>query len=124
MATYVTFNVAPRYSPGSPAQVDERTARRVAEDEKHGYGRSLAGVYGQTELTRAEQLGNSGIVEARWEQARPSGWLVQDMLTGEIFVRYATRDPKGPTAAQRTKARQLVAAWQGRTLVDWTEVEA
>jgi len=120
----VTFNVAPRYSPGSPAQVDERTARRVAEDEKHGYGRSLAGVYGLKEQQRAEQLGNAGIVEARWEQARPSGWLVQDMLTSEIFFRYATTDRKGPTPAQRTKARQLVAAWQGRTLVDWTEVEA
>jgi len=121
MPGHVTFNVAPRYTPGSPAQVDERIARRVAEEEKVGYGRSLAGVYGQKELWRAELFGNAGIVEARWEQVRPSGWLVQDLLTGEMFFRYATRDPKGPTVAQRTKARQLVAAWQSRTLVDWTE---
>lgn len=57
------WNVRPRYSAGSPAMVDERTALSVARDEQEEYKAALDGIYGAKEASRARELGLSGIVE-------------------------------------------------------------
>lgn len=79
------FNVSPRYTPGSPAMVDEDTAVRVAAEERRAYERALSGRYGTEEQDRALKLGVSGVVESRAESRR--SWIVLDMITGERFER-------------------------------------
>lgn len=79
------FSVAPRYSGGSPAQVDERLAERVASEEVDGFLMSLAGAYGPEGLARAERLGLEGIVEERVE--RHGGWEVRDLISDRHFFR-------------------------------------
>jgi hypothetical protein len=83
------FNVAPRYSPGSPALVDEGIARKVAEDEKRFIEHALEGVWGEAQKARAEKLGLRGIVEYRVEKGsgKKLGWQVEDLCTGEKFFR-------------------------------------
>lgn len=85
------FNVNPRYTPGSPALVDERTAVRVAEQEVEAYQTLLAHpemIPADTNM--AKLWGLKGIVE---EVLRPSrqnrqdGFLVRDLLTKEEYWR-------------------------------------
>ena len=57
-----SYNVRPRYTPGSPAAVDEATALRVAEQERDGHEQALSGAWGEDERERAVQLGLTGIV--------------------------------------------------------------
>lgn len=40
------FDVAPRYSAGSPSQVSMETALSVAQSEEEAFNRTLAGRYG------------------------------------------------------------------------------
>lgn len=86
--TNLHYNVAPRYSAGSPAMVDERTALRVAEDEKDAFEAALCGVYGEAAMEEALALGLGGIVELRHEVGR--GWRCEDALTGRRFLRIPT----------------------------------
>ena len=79
------FNVAPRYTCGSPAQVPQALALRVAAQEKEAYERSLTGIYGEADQALAEQKGLAGIAEERLETAK--GWQVRDLCTGEVFLR-------------------------------------
>ena len=79
------YNVAPRYSPGSPAQVDFETASGVVDDERHGHKAALEGAYGPERKAQAEQDGLDGIVEERIEKA--DCWVIIDMITGRQFVR-------------------------------------
>lgn len=79
------FNVRPRYSCGSPAQVSEQIARQVAKDELVDYERYLSGVYGEGKQGEAKTKGLSGIVEVIIETRK--GWDVLDLLTGERFTR-------------------------------------
>lgn len=73
-------NVAPRYSAGSPAQVDQRTAERVAVQEREGYQRALEGFYGEEAQREAEALGLAGIV---WTSHEVGSKLnKRDVLTG------------------------------------------
>jgi hypothetical protein len=81
----VGFNVAPRYSGGSPAGVDVDTALRVAKSEVEEYESILAGEEGEEALMRARKLGISCIVEVRREL--PKAWDVLDLITGERFER-------------------------------------
>ncbi len=81
----VHFNVAPRYTPGSPAPVDMDTALRVASDEEGGYQHAHVGRYGAKYQEIAQKLGTLGIVEVRAETRK--GWDVLDLLTGERFTR-------------------------------------
>ena len=76
------FNVAPRYTCGSPAMVDEATARDVADSEKVGYERALAGFYGDEERTKAEREGLNGIAEIFYETKK--NWHIHDLCTGEV----------------------------------------
>jgi hypothetical protein len=86
------FNVRPRYTPGSPAAVDEYTALRVVEQERRAYEHSLTGAYGEEDLKVANTQGLKGIVEACFE--RSNGWDVKDLLTGEEFRRERIRADK------------------------------
>lgn len=79
--TVTVYNVAPRYTPGSPAQVDQATAEKIARDERAAYEQVMSGSYSVTELHRAERLGLSGIVEARQILAR--SYRFEDLITGE-----------------------------------------
>jgi len=56
------YHVIPRYSCGSPGMVDEKTAMRVAEDEKRAYPGYLTGSYGVGDKEIAEREGLEGIV--------------------------------------------------------------
>ena len=89
MRKFVSFNVAPRYSGGSPAGVDEETALRVAAEEKESIRFVLEGCEGPEAKSRAERLGLRGIVEQRTEKGsgKKEGWEVLDLCTGERFFR-------------------------------------
>lgn len=93
MSNPVWYNVAPRYTPGSPALVDEATAMRVADEEKKDYETIVAGQsYVPGEEEKAKRLGLKGIVEARQESK--GGWNVTDVLTGERFWRGEVKSGK------------------------------
>ncbi len=96
---YQHFNVRPRYSGGSPAQIDEALARRLVIEERTDFDRSLAGYYGVEQETVARQLGLRGIVERRIERA--GAWEVDDLLTGERFIR-----PFPPTRTETADQRE------------------
>lgn len=81
----IIFSVRPRYSPGSPAQVNEGIARRVAVDEVADYERALSGVYGEAHKNKAKSEGLSDIVVAMIEVRK--GWDVLDLITGERYTR-------------------------------------
>lgn len=85
MSRQMYYNVAPRYSPGSPAQVDYETALRVANDERWAYAIAIQGIYGADEQKLAREKGLKGIVEERRE--RSGCWIVTDLVTGEKFIR-------------------------------------
>ena len=86
------YNVAPRYTPGSPALVPERIAMRVAEEEKRAIKDVLDGFEGPQRQKRAQNLGLRGIVEARIcrGSGKKLGWEVVDLCTGEHFFRLAS----------------------------------
>jgi len=90
--TQMYYNVEPRYSPGSPAQVSRRQAFQVADAEQDAYRRTLTGVYGPELKARAEKLGLDGIVEMRCVYSRH--WVGEDMITG---VRTDSRGEDAPT---------------------------
>lgn len=75
-------NVAPRYSAGSPAQVDQRTADRVAAEERRSYVHALEGYYGEEAKREAETLGLAAIVWTSHEIG--SKLRKEDVLTGTI----------------------------------------
>ena len=62
------YNVAPRYTAGSPAIVDARTAERVAAQEKNAIVSILESYEGERAAERARRLGLRGIVECRTER--------------------------------------------------------
>ena len=83
-------NVRPRYTPGSPAMVDLRTASKVAKDEKEFYEYALSGTWGAKEKERAEREGLAGIAEQvlfEKRERRTNGFIVRDLITGEEYWR-------------------------------------
>jgi hypothetical protein len=104
------YNVAPRWSSGSPAMVDRRTAIGVAGDEQSSHSHALQGFYGEDKQRAAQAPGAlSGIVEHRHESGR--GWFVRDLLTGEYFYRWERGHR--PTAAQRAAVRRkMFTIWE------------
>lgn len=86
------YNVAPRYTPGSPGIVSEAIAEDVAKNERQVHAWALEGRYGEAERERARSLGLAGIVELRSEGKK--GWDVLDVITGERFVRSFDRRMK------------------------------
>lgn len=79
--TPVRFNVAPRYTPGSPAQVPLETALRVAAQERQSYAYARDARYGVGGVEKAQREGLLGIVEAVCETRK--GWDTLDLVTGE-----------------------------------------
>ncbi len=75
------FGVYPRYTPGSPAQVDEVTAQRVAKQEESNFNRIKDGRYG---LDMDTSLGLSGIALS-WQEIG-KGVVVRDLITGETLT--------------------------------------
>lgn len=75
------YNVTPRFSPGSPAQVDEETARRVALQEVDCRQRALSGIYGAETAEKAKATGLSGIVYLWAERGKSVD--VHDLITDE-----------------------------------------
>jgi hypothetical protein len=90
--THIYYNVAPRYSCGSPAQVDRKTALRVAGQEIDGYQRAIEGAYGEEERKHALAVGTSGIVEER--EVFAHHYLAIDCITGQ------RRDSRQPSREQ------------------------
>lgn len=97
------FNVRPRYSPGSPAMVDGPTAAMVANDEKDGHERTLAGIYGDDARTKAEGDTLRGLAERVTE--RSDCWLVQDLVTDEVYIRPFEVQGESPLRQSRRFAR-------------------
>lgn len=79
------WNVAPRYTCGSPASVSEVLALRVADEEKAAYAAHLEGVYGPDAKADAERRGLRRIAEVVIERA--DCWIVHDLLTQERYIR-------------------------------------
>jgi hypothetical protein len=67
MISNSSFDVSPRYSPGSPALVDRLTAEKVMRTEREFYAHALEGIYGEAAQQKAQSLGLEGIVVERWE---------------------------------------------------------
>lgn len=82
-------HVRPRYSPGSPAMVNDHIALNVADDEKVAHEHALEGAYGEEQQKRAKALGLRGIayVMAESGSGRKFRWLVYDLITKETFRR-------------------------------------
>lgn len=79
----MTWNVAPRYTAGSPAMVDADTARRVALQEQHAIRDYLDGSCGETAQTMAKRLGLAGIV---WSCREVRSKLIKvDVITGKTI---------------------------------------
>lgn len=107
----IYFEVRPRYTAGSPGQVDESTARRVAHEEWASYQIALSGIYGRDKLDEAIQAGllaqpvqglymPRGIVE-RVEEHNDH-WLVTDLLMGRTYWRpFAAPGGRGPSQCTR-----------------------
>lgn len=79
------YNVAPRYTPGSPALVRQEIAEQVAAEEARAIEYYLKGYMGEESRAIAERLGLAGIVELRHEMRK--GWDVIDLCTGTRHFR-------------------------------------
>lgn len=88
------FDVRPRYTSGSPAMVDEFTARRVLSQEIGAHAAHAEGWYGDEGKAEAEQKGLSGIVEFKIEHGK--GWVVYDLITGAWRIRRSNQGPLEP----------------------------
>lgn len=75
----ISYRVAPRYTPGSPASVGAAVAATVAVEESREYERALAGVYGKDMQAAATIRGNRDIVLVRLRQR--GAVRVYDVLT-------------------------------------------
>lgn len=77
----VYWNVAPRYTAGSPAMVSETIAQRVAKQEQDAIIAAKEGAFGEKAQEMAERLGLAGIVWSSLETR--NGTVITDLLTGE-----------------------------------------
>lgn len=89
------FDVRPTFTGGSPAMVDESTARRVVAQELNAFRNTKEGIYGADEAAQALRRGAGNIVISWHEQA--GGMRIEDLLTGEYVVR-KTFPPKTGTS--------------------------
>ena len=89
------YNVNPRYSGGSPAQVDFETAQKVVNDERKHYSIAMSGAYGEKTKNEAESKGlgpfeveKKGLRSPVEETSEHSNhWLVKCLITGKLFRR-------------------------------------
>jgi hypothetical protein len=86
----VRYHVAPRFTAGSPAMVDQATAERVAEQERQGYEHALTGAYGEADKAAAMARGLAWIA---WTTLETRSRLIKtDMLTGATTTHRIGRD--------------------------------
>jgi hypothetical protein len=78
------YNVAPRYTSGSPAMVAEDTAIRVAQEELAAHAHAQTGIYGVDAMERAEREGLDGIAYSCYEARNKM--YVHDLITGIHYV--------------------------------------
>ncbi len=79
----ISYNVAPRYTSGSPAMVPFDTALRVAEQEHAAWHSLVGGREGEARQAHAENHGRDRIVVCVRDAAKRKGF---DMITGEAFA--------------------------------------
>lgn len=127
----VLYQVEPRFTPGSPAQVTERQARMVAECEAAAYRDILAH---PDEDPRAFHLaktaGLGGIVEAISELPAGRGWAVWDLVTDQRFERLTPKgilrragNPGGTLLARDVDALKALVRARGAAWVQkWTRI--
>lgn len=77
----ISFNVAPRYTCGSPALVGSDIAEQVAREERRAYECHLEGIYGDDKKREAEENG-LGLIAFTMKETR-KGWVVVDLITDE-----------------------------------------
>lgn len=127
----VIYQVAPRYTAGSPAQVDTATAQRVKVAEIAFYRDALNGLSGPDEQAKAKTLGLSGIVEALVDG--PDGTRrTTDEITGESRIERPrsvreSATPADTLAADLRFLQDLVnrrgAKWLGKWAGMFTGIE-
>lgn len=81
----IRYNVAPRYTAGSPAQVDQKTALRVARQETQAILGYLEGIYGEEAQQKAQRLGLEWIVYSLTETSRVLIYF--DIITGVMLTK-------------------------------------
>ena len=86
----MSYNVAPRYTPGSPAMVAQHIAERVIEQEQDGYRHALEGIYGVDAQRVAQTQGLAGIVWTTTE--RRNALIKSDLITGVVTSQRIKRD--------------------------------
>lgn len=79
-----SYNVAPRYTCGSPAMVDRQTCEKVAAEEKEAYAHALDGSSGERDRSVAEAAGLDFIAYTMRELKKT--WEVDDLITGKRHV--------------------------------------
>lgn len=117
MKSIVKYDVRPRYTAGSPAMVDEATARRVAKQEKTGYEMALEGFYGEEAKMEAEQRGMGAVVFSWTEKGNTL--IITDMITEERVTRKTFPPRTGHSIfalhPDDVQKRQVVYFGDGRT---------
>jgi hypothetical protein len=84
------YHVAPRFTPGSPAMVNEKIAKQVAKEELEAYEEHVDKErYGEQLREFAVKLGLRGIVEYRVETKK--GWEVTDLVVNDHFERFEVK---------------------------------
>jgi hypothetical protein len=111
----MSFEVLPRYSGGSPAAVDEHTARRVAEEERQSYLAALKGAYGDERAADARREGLDGIVLER--HAKGNRVCYTDVITGRDYddMPYGALRHPNELVLQTTKRYHIV--WYRRDIL-------
>ncbi len=95
----IYYNVNPRFTCGSPAQVSFDIARRVADQERQAYDHLVRMDPGHVDV-QPHRL--EGIVEERVENA--DHWFITDMLTAKQFIRMFPVNGFDFAATQKKKA--------------------
>lgn len=105
------YSVHPRHTPGSPAQVDPKTADRVARNEISAWVDSQRGAFG-IELRQngypkpgSESLRVDGLREVVIAYLDENGWRhIYDVITGESWsVRLRDVNPEHPWGPPATR---------------------
>lgn len=78
----LSYHVAPRYTAGSPAMVNQAIAECVIAQERSCYQHALDGVYGPDAQHDAEAQGLAGIVWTTIEQR--SALIRHDLMTDVV----------------------------------------
>jgi len=112
----VLYQVAPRYTAGSPAQVDLATAEHVKRIELRAYDDLIDA--GGADRDRALALGLAGIVEVLTEWPDGSR-TVQDAITGTSRTRHPVREVQTPDAIALADDLRTVRALVSRRGATW-----